>query len=834
MGPFSAGGRPEPLGGAPKAAGIRPSNCRASPRAGHGRVQVAREGSYSVRPRVSGPPVVRPAARDRPRRRTTVRSILAAPLQSRPTRVAVVGAGFIADFHLAILRELARDGGVELVAVCDADPVRAAAAAKRFGVPHALAGVAELAPHRVDVAHVLVPPHLHVAVAREVLELGISAFVEKPLALSAADARDLGRLAAAKGVSLGVNHNNVHHPSFARLLARVRAGEIGRVEHVRVCLAVPLRQLDAGDFSHWMFREPRNIVFEQATHPFSQLVELVGRPREVHAHALRSRELQEGQVFHERWVVAGTAERGTAELYLHFGTSFPRSTLEVLGTDGSLEADLFHDHLSGETKSVHLDFWNSFLAGWRRGGGIRRSARRVLAAYLKHTLGLGPRGDAFFVGMRDSIRAFHAALRAGEPVPAGVERGVAVLEWCERATDWIPQRADETAQAPAAGVARPGEIVVIGGTGFIGKRVLAKLIERGAPFTAVVRRLHGLPPFLVEAARSGRARLVRASLEDPGSVGPALEGAACVVQLATGNGATWEAVERAMVRGTVAIAEAALERRVGRFLFASTTAALYLGRDAGPAVEDSLESDPRPEERSLYARGKIATERALIELHRKRGLPLVVVRPGVVLGRGTALQHSGLGLWARDNHCVGWGEGTNALPLVWVDDVAEAIVRAALHPGRELDGRALNLASRTGLSAREVVDEMRRVSGRDLRFHPRPLELSQAMEVGKWLVKRAGGRRDAPFPSFRDLKSRALAPELPCRTAREVLGWTPVDDRERFLELAVRPMAAPESGTVESASPAERSAPPASKPAPSATVSSAPLPAQPRSPGSMA
>lgn len=711
---------------------------------------------------------------------------LASPLSSRTTRVAVVGAGFIADFHLEILRGTE---GVEVIAVCDADLVKAQSAARRHGIPHAVGKLSELAPHAIDVAHVLVPPNLHLAVTRELLELGIGAFVEKPLALSAHDARTLGELAAARGVVLGVNHNAVFHPAFQRLLERLRAGEIGRVEHVRVCLSVPLRQLDAGDFSHWMFREPRNIIFEQCPHPFAQLVELVGGVRVLHTTMLGSRELQPGQLFHERWVVAGRGERGSVELFLHFGAAFTRSTLEVLGSDGSLEADLFHNHSAGESKTLYLDFWNSFLAGWRRGGELRRSARGVLADYLKQTLGLGARQDAFFAGMRGSIRAFHAALRANQPLPADARKGEQVLAWCESATSWITEKAPPTVEIPPPGAARAGEVVVLGGTGFIGKRVLAKLVERGVPFTAVVRRAHALPPFLVEAARRGQARLVRGSLEDSSSLREALRGATCVMQLATGNGPTWESVQRAMVGGTKAVAELALECGVKRFVFASTIAALYLGADAGTRpLQDALDTDPQPDGRSLYARGKIATEQALVELQRSKGLPLVILRPGVVLGRGTALQHSGVGLWVRDNHCVGWGAGDHPLPLVWVDDVAEALVRAALHPTDELHGKALNLCADPGLTAAQVVDEMCRTTGRALRFHPRSLLRSQLMEIGKWLVKRAGRRKDAVFPSYRDLKSRALHVPLACDLARAVLGWRPVEERERFVELAIRSM----------------------------------------------
>jgi nucleoside-diphosphate-sugar epimerase len=153
------------------------------------------------------------------------------------------------------------------------------------------------------------------------------------------------------------------------------------------------------------------------------------------------------------------------------------------------------------------------------------------------------------------------------------------------------------------------------------------------------------------------------------------------------------------------------------------------------------------------------------------------------------MQHSGIGQWVRDNHCVGWGAGEHPLPLVLVDDVADALARAAAHPGGELDQRTWNLASRVPLSAKLVVAGFRERTGRALVFHPRSLALSQAIEILKWLVKRAGGRRDAGFPSWRDLKSRSLSPALTCRTARDVLHWQPCEDPRAFLDraLAARP-----------------------------------------------
>ena len=597
--------------------------------------------------------------------------------------------------------------------------------------------------------------------------------------------RSLGALAAERGLPFGVNHNHVHQPAFARLLERVAAGDIGRVQHVQVCWNVPLAQLDAEQYAHWMFRAPRNIVYEQGPHPLSQVHELIGRAVDVHTTILSTRELLPGQVFHDRWQVAARGERGTAEVFLAFGQDFSRNTIRVIGTDGDLEADFQNDTLCGDRKTPWLDFWNSYAVVRNRAKQLTGDARRVLSNYLSFTLGFGERRDAYFVGMRESTKAFHQALYAGRPIPTGAEHAAEVMDWCDAVASVASADSAQPLDLPPAVPARPGEVVVLGGTGFIGRRVVERLLERGVPTTCVVRRRHSLPTVIANAALDGRLRLVDGSLGDDDSLAAAVAGATTVIHLATGGGDDWETTKRTMVDGSVGFARIASKAGVKRLCYVSSVAALYTGPDADYEIADSPAVDPKPNVRSVYARGKAEAERALAAFAGHEALELVVLRPGVVMGEGTPMQHSGLGLWARDNHCVGWGPGDHALPLVWVEDVAEGVVRAALHTGKELDGQALNLCANPGLSARQVVAELRAATGRDLHFHPRSLESSQLMEVGKWLVKRAGGRQ-VEFPSYRDLKARALSPRFRCELARDVLGWEPVENREAFLDACVR------------------------------------------------
>jgi len=119
------------------------------------------------------------------------------------TKVALLGAGFIADFHLEALR---RVPGVSVVGVCDLSLARAERLAARApgGQARGYTGIPQLlAEARPDVVHVLTPPEAHDAPTRAVLNGGASVFVEKPLAVSSDAGAELAALADARGLSLG-------------------------------------------------------------------------------------------------------------------------------------------------------------------------------------------------------------------------------------------------------------------------------------------------------------------------------------------------------------------------------------------------------------------------------------------------------------------------------------------------------------------------------------------------------------------------------------------------------------------------------------------------------
>ena len=685
---------------------------------------------------------------------------------ARRTRVALLGAGFIAEVHLMVLRRLR---GVSVVAVCDPIGARAQGLARRFGVEKSFGSVADLvAWGEVDCVHVLAPPDRHGEIVRECLQAGLHVLVEKPLAMASVEAAELGRLAEEHKVSLGVNHNATFLPAVQRLKKVLASGSLGRVEHVSVVHRAPLRQLVAGQFGHFMFRAEANILWEQGVHLFSVVHQVLGKCVRVQVD-VGTRKLPTGMRFPDRWMMNIECERGTAQVLMELGCTMAETSCHCYASDGAMRVDLIRGHTQKWRKTRWTEgpdrVWNATAQGVR----LRLQGFGAFVDYVRSLLRLGG-GEPFLKSMKNSLGAFHDALQRGVLAPCGAGEAVGVLEYCERSAEaaGLSTVVAEPWRAPEPGAARTGEVVITGGTGMLGREVVRQLVAAKKPVTLLVRQ----PGLLAEEFREVSLRVFAGDALDPAVVSQAVEGASCVLHLATCEGEDPGRMVESMVQGVRVVGEAALAAKA-RLVFVSSTAAMYLG--GRQPVPGNAPSDPRPEARPAYARGKIAAEAEVQRLQRN-GLETVVLRPAIVLGN---VSHGGVGLWVKDNICMGWGPGRVPLPLVSAADCAAAIVSSLEVSG--IGGKTYALAGEVRPSAREFVGELGRRSGRPYRFLGQSLWFLWCVEMLKYGVKVVTRRPGRCKPSWRDLRSRGFLAPLDCQAALRDLGWEPEQDREVLL-----------------------------------------------------
>jgi UDP-2-acetamido-3-amino-2,3-dideoxy-glucuronate N-acetyltransferase len=189
--------------------------------------------------------------------------------------------------------------GVRLTALCDLDPQALAAAAEQHdGVEVTGDFAALLARRDVDAVAIATPPSRHHAMALAALRAGKHVWVEKPLALSAHEGRELVATARAAGRTLFVDETFLYDPFVREMKRLIGAGTLGDVYHLS------FERLGMG-----RIRRDSNVWWNSAPHDLSILLHLV--PRRVtqvrlHQHA---------------YVQAGIADLAVAALDLEGGVS---------------------------------------------------------------------------------------------------------------------------------------------------------------------------------------------------------------------------------------------------------------------------------------------------------------------------------------------------------------------------------------------------------------------------------------------------------------------------------------------------------------------------------
>lgn len=141
--------------------------------------------------------------------------------------LGIIGAGYWGEKLLRVFRDTA---GVRLRVVCDNDPRRRAAIETGIDVVESTAELLRRAD--VDAVLVATPPSSHYALAREVLAAGKHCWVEKPLALRAAEARELVTMARQQPVTLFVDETFLYDPLLQQAKSWIEGGRLGRLYHL--------------------------------------------------------------------------------------------------------------------------------------------------------------------------------------------------------------------------------------------------------------------------------------------------------------------------------------------------------------------------------------------------------------------------------------------------------------------------------------------------------------------------------------------------------------------------------------------------------------------------
>jgi NADH dehydrogenase len=242
-------------------------------------------------------------------------------------------------------------------------------------------------------------------------------------------------------------------------------------------------------------------------------------------------------------------------------------------------------------------------------------------------------------------------------------------------------------------------VVVFGGAGFLGRRLVHRLVTEGMTVRVAVRHPD---PARIELRSTGfdRVTVVPADVRDQASVAAAIAGANAVVNTVSAyvekGGVTFEAVH---VQGAETVARESVAAGVARLVLVSG-----IGADADSG--------------SSYIRARGRGEQVV----RQEFPGATIVRPGAMFGPGDALfsTFANLARWLPVLPLIGGG---TRLQPVFVEDVAEAITNILVDPGTV--GQTYELAGPGVYTLRELVNMTLRLMGRRRLLVPVPFAIAK-------------------------------------------------------------------------------------------------------------
>src|SRR6201985_2351349 len=239
------------------------------------------------------------------------------------------------------------------------------------------------------------------------------------------------------------------------------------------------------------------------------------------------------------------------------------------------------------------------------------------------------------------------------------------------------------------------EVLVIGGTLFIGRLLVEELVKGGHD----VAILHRKP----KHDHGRRVENLVADRNDAESLREALSGRR--FDVVYDNAYDWErGTTAAQVEATVKIAG----NRIARYVFMSSVAAY--GDGLNHKESDPLAPDYHPDP---YVRHKATTERLLFRMHSQSGLPVVTSRPPFVYGPNNPFYREAF-LWDRlraGRPVIIPGDGHRLMQFAYVHDLVTAMARAAEEP--RAVGEAFNIGDPKPVTQVELVEKLAKVANVD-------------------------------------------------------------------------------------------------------------------------
>ncbi|HXY13180.1 MAG TPA: NAD-dependent epimerase/dehydratase family protein [Terriglobales bacterium] len=664
-------------------------------------------------------------------------------------RVGFVGAGYISEFHASAVK---RVPNARIVGVTDLVTSRAEALAARLRLPKVFPSMETMIEEGVDVIHILTPPETHAELTIAALKSGCHVLVEKPLAMDAREVDCISDAAAASHKSVCVNHSLLYDGFVSKALGIVRSGALGiplTFDYFRSSEYPPYR----GGLLPVHYRKGGYPFLDQGVHAVYLAESFLGPIEE--ANAYYGTHGGDANLLFDEWRVSAKCRGGTANIQISWNVRPLQSWFVVQGTEGVLRANLFAMWVTHARRLPLPKAPARALQAVSEGLSICAQVPANVIRFAAKKINQ-------YDGLHSLVAAFYRALQSGTEMPVTAEQARSTVYWTNR----VSQEADGAkmkfqTQFQCTGSAK---ILVTGATGLIGRHLVQRLLQKGERIRIFVRR----PP-TAQFMNDTNIEIFHGDLGDPAAVDGAVAGTEIVYHVGATMIGNAHDHQRGTVCGTQNIVDSLLRHHVQRLVYISSLSCLHLAAaEPGAVVTEDWPLEPFPTKRGAYSQAKIEAEKIVRDAVRDRGLRAVLLRPGRVFGPGTMLVTPEVAQRVGNVYFI-LGDGTRELPLVFVEDVVNAIELAA-EKGK-FDGSVFHIVDRTHITQNQLVRDYILENSNGAKVLHQPVVilygLALCLEVLSKVLKHS-----APLSIYR-LKSALARVQFDCSRAEKEIGWQP-------------------------------------------------------------
>lgn len=243
-------------------------------------------------------------------------------------------------------------------------------------------------------------------------------------------------------------------------------------------------------------------------------------------------------------------------------------------------------------------------------------------------------------------------------------------------------------------------VLVTGASGFLGAALVTRLSQMGTTVKAMVRR----PQRASIIQNMPHVEIIEADLLQKTTLPATVEGVTIAFHAGAALGGPLAHQRRVNVDGTRALAKAASEAGIQRFVHVSSIA--VYGYDVRGLVH---EDHPQQPGNSSYNKTKSEAEQALLDVSDQQDLPFSIVRPGMIYGPRSRAWTRSMFRLARMRPTPFVGNGTGSTHPIFVDDVVDLLIHCATHPNAS--GEAFHCAPDPAPTWREFLGAYAAVAG---------------------------------------------------------------------------------------------------------------------------